>query len=275
MDHRLIEGLMEAIAPVIREATTAAIDKATAPLFARIAELEAKTVERGEKGEKGEPGERGEIGPTGERGADAPAPTDEQIAKAVEAYIAEHPPAAGKDGRDGVDGKDAAPGQPGKDGTSVTVEDIAPLVASEVERAVKALPPPKDGRDGRDASDIPMLQRFIADHVVASVGSMFGTITMESPDDGRTLTFGAEFNGQTISHEIKTAIVLDRGVWRQADYVKGDGVTRGGSFWIAQRATDGEPDTADSGWRLSVKRGQNGRDLRPDEQRNAEPIRFR
>ena len=37
-----------------------------------------------------------------------------------------------------------------KDGESVTVEDVAPLIAEQVKAAVEAIPKPKDGRDGKD-----------------------------------------------------------------------------------------------------------------------------
>lgn len=40
-----------------------------------------------------------------------------------------------------------------KDGESVTVEDVAPLIAEQVKAAVEAIPKPKDGKDGRDGKD--------------------------------------------------------------------------------------------------------------------------
>lgn len=54
---------------------------------------------------------------------------------------------AGKDGADGKDGRD------GVDGTSVSIEDVAPLIASAVEKAFSAIPLPKDGVDGKDGRD--------------------------------------------------------------------------------------------------------------------------
>jgi hypothetical protein len=45
-------------------------------------------------------------------------------------------------------------------------------------------------------------------------------------------------------------------------YRKGDGVTWGGSFWIAQKdAPEGRPGLSDD-WRLAVKKGRDGRDGR-------------
>jgi integrin beta 3 len=58
--------------------------------------------------------------------------------------------------------------------------------------------------------------------------------------------------------------LVDRGIWRTKDYSAGDGVTFKGSYWIAERDTDGRPGEPDSGWRLAVKRGRDGR---PDRMR--------
>lgn len=59
-------------------------------------------------------------------------------------------------------------------------------------------------------------------------------------------------------------MVLDRGVWREQGYAKGDGVTWGGSFFIAQRATEPhEKPGASDAFRLSVKKGRDGRDGAP------------
>jgi collagen type III alpha len=58
---------------------------------------------------------------------------------------------------------------------------------------------------------------------------------------------------------VKTEIVLDRGVWREGGFKKGDGVSFGGSFFIAQEDTADKPETSKA-WRLAVKRGRDGRD---------------
>jgi hypothetical protein len=94
--------------------------------------------------------------PTPRDGRDAEPVTDEQIAEAVERYIAANPPRDGKDGRDGIDGKDGADGKDGvdgrdgvdgapgadglsgsdgKDGTSVTAEDVLPELRSKAAEA--------------------------------------------------------------------------------------------------------------------------------------------
>lgn len=55
-------------------------------------------------------------------------------------------------------------------------------------------------------------------------------------------------------------VVLDRGVFKDgSEYEGGDGVTSGGSFWIAQTTTKDRPGMSDA-WRLSVKKGRDGKD---------------
>jgi integrin beta 3 len=153
----------------------------------------------------------------------------------------------GEKGERGEAGKPGAIGQAGVDGRPG-------------ERGQK-------GDPGRNASDLTYLQ----DYAVEQVGRALKTATFTSSDGGRTLRWAL---GETV-HEIKTAIVLDAGVWKEGTaYVAGDGVTLGGSFFIAQGDTSAKPGKSDE-WRLAVKRGSDGRDLRPDEKRVLEPIRFK
>jgi integrin beta 3 len=123
------------------------------------------------------------------------------------------------------------------------------------------------GEPGRNASDLTFLQ----DYAVEQVGRAFKTASVTTPDGGRTLRLAI---GDTV-HEIKTALVLDAGVWKEgATYAAGDGVTLGGSFFIAQAETSAKPGKSDD-WRLAVKRGSDGRDARTDEKRALEPVRFK
>jgi hypothetical protein len=166
------------------------------------------------------------------------------IAQLVAEAVAKIPAA-----KDGIDGKDSDP------------ELITRLVAE----ATAKIPAPKDGapgRDGRDAADLSILKDMLPALVKDGVVAILSEIKISSDDDGRTLIVGIPIGGKAISQSIKTATVLDRGVWRARDegYEKGDGVSFGGSFWIAQIPTKNQPDTDDSGWRLAVKRGRDGRD---------------
>ena len=71
--------------------------------------------------------------------------------------------------------------------------------------------PPGDrgvkGETGRNASDLTFLQ----DYVVEQIGRAIKTASVTTSDGGRTLRMAI---GETV-HEIKTAIVLDAGVWKE------------------------------------------------------------
>jgi hypothetical protein len=83
------------------------------------------------------------------------------------------------------------------------------------------------------------------------------------PDpDGRTFKFCFTRGEEMHSFEFAFPVVLDRGVWKEGTYQHGDAVTWAGSLWIAQRDTDAKPDVADSGWRLAVKKGRDGKDAK-------------
>src|SRR5262245_27522832 len=122
------------------------------------------------------------------------------------------------------------------------------------------------GEPGRNASDLNYLQNYAHKQVARALE----TATMTTPDGGRTLRWAIGDN----VHEIKTALVLDAGVWKEgASYVPGDAVTFAGSFWIAQTATTAKPPSAD--WRLAVRKGDNGRDHRSDDKPSTKLVRFK
>jgi hypothetical protein len=75
MERADIAALAEGMVPFVRESVT----EATAPLAARIAELEARPIEKGDAGPQGPPGPKGD---TGEVPALPPA-LAEQVANAV------------------------------------------------------------------------------------------------------------------------------------------------------------------------------------------------
>jgi len=133
------------------------------------------------------------------------------------------------------------------------------------ETGIKGERGPK-GETGRNASDLTFLQEYIVDQLDRTLKA--GKLT--TSDGGRTLQWAI---GDAV-HEIKTAIVLDAGVWKDGTtYVAGDGVTLGGSFFIAQTTTTTKPGKSDE-WRLAVKRGTDGRDARQEE-KHADIIRFK
>jgi hypothetical protein len=198
-------------------------------------------------------------GPPG-RDADPVAP--EAIAEAVADYMAANPPA---------DGKDADP------------HEIARLLLPEIDKAVAKIQP-KDGRGIRAAlidRDGELVLTF-DDGETQKVGAVVGKngedgkpgrdgfspedFEAELKEDGRTLVLRVVRDDIAFASEIVLPIVIDRGIFKQGEaYVRGDGVSYAGSFWIAQKdAPEGKPDDGSGGWRLAVKRGRDGRDKAPD-----------
>lgn len=189
-------------------------------------DAEALALLRGARGEDGARGERGEPGITG------------------------------SNGRDGTDGL------AGEDGASITDEQLREVVqqrfsgwALEFERiatdrqraAIDAVPLPRDGRDGERGRDGLGLDDF--------------EWRVDSPDGGRTLVLELTAGGRTQAATIKTATVLDRGVYdAQKRYEAGDAITYGGHLWIVQKAApQGKPgESAD--FRLAVRRGRDAKE---------------
>jgi integrin beta 3 len=132
--------------------------------------------------------------------------------------------APGRDGRDGapgVDGQRGERGQIGKDGIDG-----------------------KDGRDGTDGRDGFQLEDFDVEL-----------------KDGRDIVVTLRAAGRLLTKTVSLPVPIDRGVHRSgAKHRQGDGVTYGGSFWIAQKDTTAAPGGDSADWRLAVKRGKDGKD---------------
>ena len=172
----------------------------------------------------------------------------------------------GPPGETGPEGKRGAKGDTGEKGERGEVGKIGPagpagIDGKDGERGAK-------GEPGRNATDLTLIEERIEQRVERAIEA----ITFTSADGGRTLRFAL---GDKVVREVKTAIVLDAGVWKEGtSYAAGDGVTLGGSFFIAQADTTAKPGKSDD-WRLAVKRGNDGRDFRPEEKRSLEPVRFK
>lgn len=190
--------------------------------------------------QKGERGDAGPIGPAGERGENG---------------------RDGAPGRDGADGKDGKYGETGPAGKSITVDDIAPLVelavtrgildlerraADTLQRAIDRIPVPKDGAPGKDGVD----------------GLGFDDMQVEF-DGERAISLKFVRGDVVKAFEFEIPTVIDRDVYQDAvPYAKSDGVSYGGSWWIARKdLPEGKPGTSPD-WRLAVKRGRDGRDGR-------------
>lgn len=150
-------------------------------------------------------------------------------------------------------------GEPGMDGKSVTLEDVTGMLETAVakwaleferrgqdtiQRALDKLVQPKDGEPGKDGRD----------------GLGFDDLQVEY-DGEKTITLKMEKGDVVKEANIVMPIVIDKGIYKEGQtYLPGDGVTWGGSYWICKSESAAKPDSADSGWRLAVKRGRDGKD---------------
>ena len=89
-------------------------------------------------------------------------------------------------------------------------------------------------------------------------------MTATTPDYGRTIIISLARGGEVISQNvITTGLPIDRGVWKEGAYARGDGVSWGGEYWIARRDTKLRPVYGANGdWRLAVKKGRTARMVR-------------
>jgi len=274
---------MDDIATVMADA----IQKATAPLLARIAALEQRPVihgrdglpgvpgtagrdgERGERGEKGDSGPQGDVGPVGpqgERGPEGPpgpaGPQGERGERGPQGV--QGPP--GERGPQGDVGPQGTPGQQGpigKDGVSLAgavidhdgrlVVTLSDGTARELGRVVG-----KDGADGRHGVD----GKDGRDGI--SLG--LEHLQPQGDYDPETKTLTMTFTDGTITKQVRwdgVPFVVYRGVYEDGkQYRAGDVVTWGGSGWVAKQDTAAKPglSTPESrAWQLAIKAGRDGK----------------
>lgn len=180
-------------------------------------------------------------------------------------------------------------GEPGRDADPAAI-------AKMVDDAVARLPKPKDGvglagtfigRDGelvvtlsdgstkalgpvvgRDA-DMKALEALILAKVAeiprpkdGADGLGFDDLRVEH-DGERGFKLLFEKGDRVKEFAFTLPVILDRGVYVAGrGYAQGDGVSFGGSYWIAQKATAAKPGESDD-WRLAVKRGRDGKPAEP------------
>lgn len=163
----------------------------------------------------------------------------------------------------------------GQDGTSVTLDDVAPMIAEEVQRAVAALPVPKDGKDAAGVvealKDDGELVLTLQDGRLVRTGIRDGEkgkdgrdgfslddFDVERGSDGRTFTLKFEQGDTRHEYELTFPVPVYCGVYKEGDaYVPGDMVTWGGSLWHCDAQTKDKPGT--DGWTLAVKKGRDGK----------------
>lgn len=92
-------------------------------------------------------------------------------------------------------------------------------------------------------------------------------------DGEKTVTLKFVRGEQSKEFPLVLPVVIDRGVFSEGKtYEPGDGVTWGGSFWIAQESTTEKPDST-KGWRLAVKKGRDGKDGKIEPAAKSGPVR--
>jgi hypothetical protein len=172
------------------------------------------------------------------------------------------------------------------DGKSVAVEDVLPELLAAAQEAVDNIPKPSDGKSVTVDDVLPVLERAMEslhakwelDFERRAAEKFERAIDrMPKPKDGKDgLGFddlSVDFDGERLvtlnfvrgdikkSHELLLPVIIDRGIFKDgSEYKHFDSVTFGGSLFIAQKdAPQGKPGASDD-WRLSVKRGRDGKD---------------
>lgn len=220
---------------------------------------------RGEsvKGDRGEPGEPGPQGKVGERGADgAPGergPSGESIKG--DAGPRGEPGARGERGEIGLQGERGVKGEAGDPGRDAAELDILPSIdeAKSYRRGTWASHNGGLIRSSRQTD--PVSEGLVKAGWVVMVEGMNGAPTVTQGEDPREITCTVTLTSGTKAVNIfRVPMVIDLGVWREGEYQQGDHVTWDGSGWIAQRKTTAKPGMPPHDWRLSTKRGRDGKD---------------
>ncbi len=133
-----------------------------------------------------------------------------------------------------------------KDGRSVDPEAVHSMIRAEIERAVAMIPTPKDGDPGERGKD----------GTNGVDGFKLEQLGAELRDD-RVIAFTFRSENREEVREIRLPIPVDRGPYSSTEkYEKGDGVTYGGSWFIAKRDEPTGAPGSSPDWRLAVKRGK-------------------
>ncbi len=227
--QKLIEGFVAVMGAVERR------------LLARIETLEQRqgvAGPQGERGEKGMDGRDGVIGPAGPQGE-----------KGLTGDRGEQGPvgAPGEKGLDGVPGPPGPKGDTGERGPQ----------GERGERGADGIPG-RDGLPGQPGTTGERGERGLD----GKDGLGFEHLESSYDDHGR---LSLRFVRGDVVKVFRVPGIVDRGVFTEGDsYLKGDGASYAGGFWIAQKDTASKPGTETGAWRLAVKQGRDGRDARRD-----------
>jgi hypothetical protein len=198
----------------------------------------------------------------------------------------------GKDGSPGINGKDGAPGLSGKDGTpgergekgdAPSMADIEAVVLKflpdmlhkaleaamqkampdVISKAAALVPAGRDGLPGNPGRQGPRGEDGIdgKDGMPGRDGLAVESIRCEVIDRRtQKLVLRASDGSEFEAPIVLEGMVIDAGIHKTGEqYDKGDAVTRGGSYWVANVNTKATPGES-TDWRLVVKRGRDGKD---------------
>lgn len=196
--------------------------------------------------------------PPAERGKDAdPAEVAALVTQEAERILAGwERPANGKDGapgEKGADGKDGRDGTNGVDVMDVVIDREGNAVFTMSDGRMKnvGLIVGKDGEAGLNGKD----GAPGTDGKNGLDGVGFDDMDLVIDEEGVMIKF---VKGENVK-SFRIPVPIDRGVFKEgAKYRKGDGVSFGGSWFIAQEDTSEKPESG-KGWRLAVKRGRDGK----------------
>lgn len=212
-----------------------------------------------------------------------------------------------------INGKDGEPGRDGSSVHLETVRGLIASEVTKAIGELPPAPSGRDGRDGRqgdagrDAAALEIVhgidesssyQRGVfarhrngfwhayrtTDPVenkdyeaagwVCLVAGPWDEVSSLAPDQ-RTVIRSLEMSdGKLITSSFTVPTVIDKGTWKSGiEYEQGDAVTMAGSLWICQSKSQDRPGTSNA-WRLAVKRGSDGKDLRPAEELSPDGRRY-
>ena len=113
-----------------------------------------------------------------------------------------------------------------------------------IQRCVDRIPAPKDGAPGCDGKD----------------GFGFEDLSVVQLSDKQLQLIFLQGDRRK-EFTVDMPILVDCGVYKQGrTYSKGDGVTWGGSFWIAQKDQVNQRPGFGDEWRLAVKKGRDAKE---------------
>jgi hypothetical protein len=210
-------------------------------------------------GPEGKPGKDGEsiVGPEGKPGQDGErGKSAYEIAKDHGYVGSELDWLKSIEGKPGLDGQKGESGQDGDDGLDALEIDPIPFI-DDTKRYPRGVWAKHNGGLWRSYETT---EGFKGWECVVS-----GTPNVEIiQSDERTINIVVtKSDGEKVDNIIKFPAMIYRGIWREGLFEKGDTVTWNGSLWIAEKDTNIKPGEKDSGWRLSVKKGQDGKGGEP------------